>query len=341
MPTFSARKILSFAKKITLFSFFLLSFSALHAENFRIRKLIPVQLEQIDQKITVESGVTDALFITLPEDLTYVCGVELNFKIPEVVATWQDSVAYMLYDGLSPEPSESEHNYYGERFHLATFPGKFSLTLHVPIAKDFSIKDSPYSVRLPVFSNFKKGMFLRFMMVMKGVPASLEDAVFEITAKPVLKNQGALNLAVNLPKSEAQEQSGEKTYSVFIDDSPVQKSEFKGKILSVGEHHLSVVSDSFRNELRTFRIEQAKSTSLSVNLRGIEPLLKISCPKDTKIFLDNEQISVGTEPVTVSQGEHTVKFIMGDYEIVKSVSAMNGRTYSINLNVDATISEED
>ena len=32
-------------------------------------------------------------------------------------------------------------------------------------------------------------------------------------------------------------------------------------------------------------------------------------------------------------------FILGDYEIVKTISAMNGRTYSVNLNVDATISE--
>lgn len=328
--------MLHIAKKFSLFSLIFAFSALLSAENFRVRRVIPIAFSEISEKIAVESGINDALFVTLPEDLTYVSGVELNFKIPEVIATWRDSVAYMLYESLAPAPSSSNLDYYGERVHISTIPGKLSLTLHIPISKDFSIKDSPYSVKLPPLSDIKKGIFLRFMMVMKGVPENLEESIFEITAKPVLKNQGALNLSVILPPESAEQ----KTYSVFVDDIPVQKSEFKNKILSTGEHHLSVVSDSFRNELRTFRIEQAKSTSLSVNLRGVEPLLKISCPKDTQVFLDSEQIAVGTEPIMVSQGEHSVKFILGDYEVVKTLSAENGRTYTVNLNVDASITEE-
>ncbi|MBR0098774.1 MAG: hypothetical protein IJP90_03565, partial [Treponema sp.] len=155
----------------------------------------------------------------------------------------------------------------------------------------------------------------------------------EITAKPVLKNKGALDLSVTPQSTE------EKKYSVFIDDEPVQA--YSHKLLPTGEHHLSIVSDSYRNELRTFRIEQAKTTSLSVNMRGIEPLVKLICPKDTKVFLDGLPVTNTTEAVSVTQGEHAVKFILGDYEIVKTISAMNGRTYSVNLNVDATISEDE
>lgn len=310
---------------------FLAGLSA-HAENFRVRKLIPIAFNGITEKITVESGINDALWVTLPKDLTYISGVELNLKIPEDLVTWRDSVAYMLYEGLEPSPSENTQSYYGEHIHVATIPGNFSLTIYAPVSNDFSIKDNPYSVKLPVQPALP-GIFLRFMMVMKGVPESLENSILEITAKPVLKNKGALALTTNPPSSE------EKQYSVFIDDLPVQ--DYKHKILTTGEHHLSIVSDSYRNELRTFRIEQAKTTSLSVNLRGIEPLLKLLCPKDTQVFLDGNPIKVSSEPIIVTQGEHTVKFILGDYEIVKTVSAMNGRTYSVNLNVDASISEED
>lgn len=303
------------------------------AENFRVHKLIPVELTELNQKITVKSGINDALLIKLPEDLTYVSGVELNLKVPEEIVAWRDSVAYMLYENLKPEPGEKNLNYYGDRLHLATIPGNFSLNLYIPISSDFSIKDNPYSLKLPLYSDFKNGIFLRFMMVMKGVPESLEVSTLEITAKPVLKNKGALNLSVT-PQSSA-----EKSYSVFIDDSPVQN--YKHKLLSTGEHHLSIVSDSYRNELRTFRIEQAKTTQVSVKLRGIEPLLKILCPKDTRVFLDGEPLKSFSEPVTVLQGEHSVKFILGDYEVVKTVSALNGRTYSVSLNIDATISEEE
>lgn len=325
-------------RKIFCFSLFVLLFATIHSENFRVRKVIPITLSEIDQKISVESGINDSLFVTLPSDLTYVSGVELNFKIPEIIATWRDSVAYMVYENLSPAPDSKNLDYYGERVHISTIPGKLSLTLQIPISNDFSIKESPYSVKLPPTSEVKNGIFLRFMMVMKGVPENLEDSILEITAKPLLKNLGALHLDVILPHSD---ENIEKTYSVFIDDKPIQKSEFKNKLFSTGEHHLSVVSDSFRNELRTFRIEQAKTTSLSVTLRSATPLLKITCPKDTQVFLDGEPISDFTMPLAVSQGEHTVRFILGDYEVTKAISAMNGRTYSVNLNVDASISEEE
>ena len=329
-------------KEFSLSALLIFGLFSASAENFRVRKVIPVELSKIDEKITIESGINDALFVTLPEDLTYINGLELSFKIPEIIATWRDSVAYTLYDNLSPAPDGKNLNYYGERVHLDTLPGKLSLTLHIPISSDFSIKDTPYSTKLPIFKNFKQGFFLRFMMVMKGVPENLEDSILEITAKPVLKNKGSLALNIEFPDSSSSASAvseHEKKFSVFIDDLPVQN--YSNQLLSTGEHHLSVVSDFFRNELRTFRIEQAKNTSLSVKLRGIEPLLKIICPKDTKVFLDDMPVSATEEPLAITQGEHKVKFLLADYEIVKTLSVLNGRTYSVNLNVDASVTEEE
>lgn len=332
MKRFEIHSIFEITKRFSLAAVVLFTSFASFTENFRVRKLVPVSLTEINEKITVKSGINDALWITLPNDLTYVSGVELNLKVPEDIVTWRDSVAYMLYEKLDPKPDEKKQSYYGERGHVATIPGNFSLNIYIPVSKDFAIKDNPYSVKLPVQSP-DSGIFLRFMMVMKGVPESLENSILEITAKPVLKNKGALNLSITPQSTE------EKKYSVFIDDEPVQT--YAHKILKTGEHHLSIVSDSYRNELRTFRIEQAKNTALSVNLRGIEPIIKLLCPKDTKVFLDGTSVANTTEQLSVIQGEHTIKFILGDYEIVKTISAMNGRTYSVNLNVDATISEDE
>ncbi len=334
MKAILLRSILENTKRFSILAFACFSASLVFSENFRVRKVVPIAFTGLNEKLTVESGVNDALWVTLPKDLTYVSGLELNLKIPEEIVSWRDSVAYMLYEKLNPVPAEKEQSYYGERTHVATIPGNFSLTIYVPLSNEFSIKDNPYSVKVPSPSDFKdKGVFLRFMMVMKGVPESLENSQIEITAKPVLKNKGSLDLTVTPSPNE------EKKYSVFIDDKPVQ--DYNHKLLTTGEHHLSIVSDSYRNELRTFRIEQAKTTSLEVSLRGIEPLLKILCPKDTQVFLDDAPFTVTGEPFIVTQGEHSVKFILGDYEIVKTVSAQNGRTYSVSLNVDASISEEE
>ena len=89
---------------------------SLSAENFRIRKLVPITFTNIDEKITVSSGINDALWITLPSDLTYVSGIELTLKVPEDIVTWRDSVAYMLYEKLDPIPSEKKKNYHGKEF---------------------------------------------------------------------------------------------------------------------------------------------------------------------------------------------------------------------------------
>lgn len=346
MKPLNLHTITGHIKRFSFSALLLFSFQNLSSENFRVRKLVPVSIRDINEKISVTSGINDALHITLPDDLTYVSGLELTIKVPEDIIVWRDSVAYMLYENLSPSPEEEVLSYYGERTHVATIPGHFSLTLHIPLSSDFSIKDSPYCERLPFPKSFKKeGIFLRFMMVMKGVPETLESSVFEINATPLLKNIGSLNLMVIPPRSDEEKVLAEKAshdsqnFSVFIDDVPVK--DFHNKFLSTGEHHLSVVSDFYRNELRTFRVEQAKTTSLSVNLRGIEPVIKLLCPKDAKVFLDGSPLKPNTDSISVTQGEHAVKFIIGDYEVVKTLSAMNGRTYSVSLNVDAVVSEEE
>ncbi len=340
MKVQKSKSFLGYAKKFFIPIFLTSMLAEVSAENFRVRTLIPVELSEISEQVTVKSGINDALFITLPEDLTYVSGVEIKLKVPEEIVAWRDSVAYMFYDNLIPEVQKEETSYFGERLYLSTIPGNFSLMLYLPLSNEFSIKDSPYSVKIPLTESFKnslsqnpkKGIFLRFMMVMKGVPESLEEAELEISTKCTLKDKGKLSLSVN-PKPSA-----EKSYSVFIDDLP--SKDYGSKMLETGEHHLSIVSDSFRNEVRTFMINQAKTTSLSVSLRGVEPLLRIVCPAETKVWLDGKELKSFSEPVSVQQGEHTVKFALGGYEVIKSVSAMNGRTYSVSLSMDATVSEE-
>lgn len=321
---------------------FLLSFSVfsglLYAENFRVHSLISMPINELEESSSAVSGINDALFIKIPKDLTYVSGIEINLKIPEVVATWQDSVAYMIYDEIKQDINEKRKDYSGQRKFLNTLPGKLSLTIYIPLSQDFSIKDNPYSIKVgadPELVSFikDKGLFFRFMMVMKGVPESLENAEISVTTKLVLKNKGLLELSLSPQSSE------EKKYSVFIDDKPVQ--DYQQLFLSTGEHHLSVVSDSYRNELRTFRIERARKTNLAVKLRGIEPIIKILCPGNTSVFIDEEAVQPKNEYHVVSQGEHTVKFLVGDYEIVKTVSAQKGRTYTVNLDINASVSEEE
>ena len=41
----------------------------------------------------------------------------------------------------------------------------------------------------------------------------------------------------------------------------------------------------------------------------------------------------------ISEGEHKIKFSIGDYEIVRSITAIKGKTYTANFSLDLDISE--
>lgn len=305
------------------------------AEDFRVHAVVPVQFSDIFSETKCTAGINDAIFITLPADMTYVSGIELHFKVPEIVAAWRDTIAYSLYEPITPRPSEKQIDYSGSRISVGTFPGKLSHTIYIPLSEQMEIKNSPYYEKIAVQPNSKQGfIFFRMQLAMKGVPEEFENALFEITAKPVLIEKGKLRLFVIEPKEK------KETYSVFIDSNPFTASE-NGNLLSMGEHHLSISSENYRNEVRTFRIEQAKETVLTIPLRGIEPTIKLVSPENAQVFFDGVPVENARDAFEISQGEHIVKFIIGDYEVVRNITAVNGRSYTVNLSIDAAVTEDE
>lgn len=304
------------------------------AESFRTAQVHCIGIPQDYSTKTVTAGIFDALSITLPKDRTFISGIEINIKIPEIIASWRDTVAYCLYTNLKPFPSPKQIDYSGEKLLLDTLPGKLNHTIYLPVSSKFNVKQTPYAKTIDFFKEKPFDcIFLRFLLAMKGAPESLENAELEITVKPVLSDEGYLKLNFNQPDERSED------FAVYIDDSLV-KNIYNPILLSTGEHHLSVTSESYRNEVRTFFIEKAKTSELTVNFTGIEPAVTFMAPENTKISFDGQEIT-SKEPFVIKCGEHSVKFNIGDYEIQKSFTAVNGRTYVINLSIDATVTEQE
>ena len=305
------------------------------AESFRVRAVSQVSFSDIFTETKGKAGINDAILIDLPEDLTYISGIELHFKIPEIVASWRDTIAYSLYDDITPRPAKTKIDYTGNRITVGTFPGRLSHTIYIPLKEESEQKNSPFHESVNVIPNTKgRFIFFRMQLAMKGVPEAFEDAEFDFSAKPVLIQKGRFVLNVTEP------QENSKPYEVFIDTKPVSLAK-EGILLDSGEHHLSITSDDYRNEVRTFRIEQAKTTNLGVSLRGIEPTIKINSPEGAQIFFDENLIEDTKEAFVIAQGEHTVRFVIGGYEVVRNVTAVNGRSYTVNLSIDALVNEEE
>lgn len=325
-------------KKQFIFSFaFMLLSWGLNSETFRVSKVhsIPVAQDTTSEN-TVKLGITDALAISLPEDKIFIEGLELKFDIPESVAYWMDSVACSVYANINPTPKPSQIDYSGTRAYVSTLPGKLSWVLQIPVSKENSIKSNKYTTKVDnVIEPQNNIIFLRLQPVMKGVPEETMNAIIPITVKPILKDKGLLNIKLH----ESEDENKVLPCTVYIDDNPVDIEKDK-LLLNTGIHNITVISESYRTEVRTVRIDQAKITEVAVELRSIEPTLLITAPEGTVVLLDDEPCTVFGKEFVVSEGDHKIKFSIGDYEITRSISAIKGKTYTANFSLDLQISEE-
>ncbi len=309
----------------------------LNSETFRVSKVhsIPVAQDTTSEN-TVKLGITDALAISLPEDRIFIEGLELKFDIPESVAYWMDSVACSVYANINPTPKPSQIDYSGTRAYVSTLPGKLSWVLQIPVSKENSIKSNKYTTKVDnVIEPQNNIIFLRLQPVMKGVPEETMNAIIPITVKPILKDKGLLNIKLH----ESEDENKVLPCTVYIDDNPVDIEKDK-LLLNTGIHNITVISESYRTEVRTVRIDQAKITEVAVELRSIEPTLLITAPEGTVVLLDDEPCTVFGKEFVVSEGDHKIKFSIGDYEITRSISAIKGKTYTANFSLDLQISEE-
>lgn len=308
----------------------------LNAESFRVGKVHEVSVAQtVDSEVIAKLGINEALAIILPPEQTFIEGLELKFEIPEAVASWMDSVACSVYANISPTPKASQIDYSGTRAYVRTLPGKLSWVLQIPIKKENSIKSDNYTTKVDtIVTPSKNIVFMRLQPVMKGVPEETLNSIIPITVKPILANKGQLSLNLVSPEENL------SPCTVFIDDKIAPLPADKKLLLDTGVHNISIISESYRNEIRTVRIDRAKTTELTVEMKSLEPTLLITAPEGTEVLLDDIKCTIFGKEFVITEGEHKIKFSFGDYEITRSINAIKGKTYTANFSLDLQIQEE-
>ncbi|MCQ2573841.1 MAG: PEGA domain-containing protein [Treponema sp.] len=345
------KSLKKFSVYVLTLSVFLLSVQTIYAESFRVRKAHIIQLNNDNTEIIAKDcNIYDAVAIYLPEDKSFIPfleGIEIKMVIPESIVSWPNSVAATVYDRICPEPSAKQIDYSGTRLYVNTLPPKLSWVLQVPLVKNHSIKESKYSSLITTIpSNQATNLFLKFQPVMKGIPEEVTTANIQVSARPILADKGRLKLNLKLPEPSKTEEtntvnSAYAVYSIYIDDIPTNiSSNSQDIILGTGVHNISLISENYRNEVRTFYIEQAKTTNLDIELKGVEPTLIINAPDGVKISFDGQDYSEKTDKeFVISEGDHSIRFEIGSYEVVKSINAVKGKTYKASLDVDLSITE--
>ena len=307
----------------------------LFAETFRVRKLVPLKIsgnETAEQSISI--GINDGIALFMPDDMTFLEGIEIKMQIPAEISEWRDSVACSVYDGIKPVPSASQIDYSGTRIFVSALPSKLSWIIQIPLKQLNSLKDSSYISKINAIPNIKSGYtFIRFQPAMKGIPEETINAKLNLAVKPILSNKGRLLLSIKTPPNSS------LPYEVFVDDELID-NHAKPLILDTGMHKLSVQSQEYRTEMRSFLIEQAKTVQIEMELKSLAPTLIIIAPDNAQIFLDDESYKKTTEPALISEGEHKLRFVLGDYEVIRTLDVRKGKSYTANLSVDLKITEE-
>ena len=327
-------------------------------DMFRVHETVMVEMEDEISSHKVRLAVNDMLAVKLPSNPLFLKALSLEVKIPKAAAEYRDAIAYSVYTGVKPEAEGTIIDYEGDKLYLDTFPGKLSYNLQIPLIKNHGLKETPYTALLPAIVDISEGyVYFRLQLVMKGTPVSVLEAVFDVEVKPVVIDKGLLDLSVlypdpssvqNLPvlstvsdhkdiqKKNLQEK---KPYTVFIDEKQAVLT--NGTILlPSGIHYISIVSDSYRNEVRTVKIEQALVNKLQIQLIDNEPLLYVSIPQSVSLYFGDIQLVNFDKPYKIQEGEYVLRFVLDGFETVKVIQAFKGKSYTASLLFDVSIKEE-
>lgn len=304
------------------------------ADTFRVRSMALVSVDPANPNpTTVELGYNDAIGIIFPKDTLFLRGIEIEIKQPQGILEFPSSMAYGLYRLPNPLPDSNVIDYKGEQIILQALPSRLSTVIQIPLQQNHKLKTGPYSTLIPSIQNPNAGpLIIRLLPVMKGLPENIESLVFQIKVKPILSEQGGVRVKLSYPEKE------KKAISVRIDESVIEKPEDL-LLLQPGSHHLSIVSDFYRSEVRVFSIDPARITSIPIELKDVTPLLFLTAPENAGIFLDGLELTSNKQSFPLTEGEHVVRFLMGDYEITRSFVAEKGHDYTVSMTIDIKITE--
>lgn len=336
-----ARKRAAPAAVLLLLALFAPGRAAVGAEELRTIVAGTVSLSpEASEGSRLSIGYNDGVAILLSKDSPFIQGFEIELKSPQAALAFPGALAYELWRRVDPLPDKNRYGYEGSRILTQPLPARAGIVIQVPVRKDHSLKSGPYATLLPVVAEPKDfPLVFRLFPVTKGLSPELEAAQFQVRVRPILTDEGALRLMLRYP--EGAERSG---VAVFVDDKRLPEGRYQdGKELlplKAGSHSLRVSSDSFRDESRSFQVEQGRILELAVELQDTMPLLVLEAPDSAQLSLDGARIDFLAKPsFAVEPGEHNLSCRIGDYVVSRKFTAYRGKTYRLVLSVELQLQE--
>jgi hypothetical protein len=283
---------------------------------------------------SIPLSYTGSAIVAISEDVRFFRGVELNFIVPQSYFAYRDGLMVGVYTGLEIIPDIGVVDVKASRLFFDVLPNKIQTVYQIPVREDHGLKTTPYVITLNRVDADAFPILFRITPTMKGISDEIEKMSFTLSAKPIISDEGALNLSFRYP-----EQLAGKPFSLLIDDVLIEYVD-EEILLKEGVHHLVVVSEYFRNENRLFFIERGKTLPITIELQDTTPILMFEAPESARIYIDGVPVNP-SRPLPVEPGQHEVKFLMSDYSIVRPIIVRKGKTYRVVMTVAVDVSESD
>jgi hypothetical protein len=317
--------------------FFLLFSFSLEAEPLRIINAgnLLVSLNN-PEGVSIPLSYVDSAVLVLDQEVRFFRGIELEFTAPQNYLAHQGSLAVAMYADLSKVPEPGVADLEGRQISFEPIPNKIQTIYQIPIRQNHGLRPTPYgSIPAGVIPPASFPVLFRILPVIKGLSEKVETMRFQLSVKPIPSNEGAVKFSPKYP-----DQLPGKPFTLLIDDEVVERPQ-EERVLKEGEHHLVILSNDYRNESRSFMIEQGKILDLSIVLQDPTPLIIFEGPENASIFFDNIRIENTQKPYPTEPGPHEARFQLNDYSVTKKLNIQKGKTYRVGLTVDVTVFESD
>ncbi|MCL2608445.1 MAG: hypothetical protein FWD94_00860 [Treponema sp.] len=304
------------------------------AEEFKalVSGILPLSVEA-PEGASMWMAAGSSVLIQLQGDTRFLRGLEVRVSAPEAWFAHQGGIALTAFADLDRVPTTGVNDLAGRRIVSEPLPAKIQSVFQIPMRQAHGLETGPYStVPAAILPPESFPALLALLLGSGDEPANLS---FLVSVRPILGEEGAVRFTVRYP-----ERLRGRPFSVLVNNVAIGNPADE-LLLRAGEHHLAVVSESYRNESRRFVVERSKTVEIVIELQDPTPLIVFEAPQNAQIFLNNSPVFRGSNPVPVEPGVHEARFQIGDYVLTRTITVQRGRTYRISLAIDIDVDESE
>ncbi len=318
---------------------FLLSSTAF-AETLRgplAAELIVTPIESVSARGV---GLEDIVLITIDGDARFMDAIDIELTSPPAVADHPGALTLSVVGPLSMETRADVASVVGEELLRQPLVRGGKTFYQVVLREDAGADALPAVTRVErVVSPQTFPLALTIIPRMKGQSEAVQSAQFTVTARPVIRDIGAIEIRYVHEDGSVFDPDAPLApdFALTIDDEPVEvDSEY---LVTPGLHRIRLRSERFQDQDVTVGVDRGRSVTVDVPLRLALATVHYSVPRNASVYVNGQLREGSSGDFTVPPGEHTIVVVMGDYTVTRRFRVEERQTYSVSVTLDIVIEE--